>query len=325
MSWIQGLVGAGMELFGGSKDAQAAADRTNQSNQVLAGQQAATNRSNLNTVYAPGGAGAYQQLLALLGVSPTYSGSAMSKYGGANYNPVTAPDAAPFPSISQTVGITDHDPSFLHYLLRGGRTSAKEGNGIVSNTAAGGMDYLAYLESNPDVLQSWQNPEVRAQFGNNPDAYAEWHYNNYGKKEGRTLGAVTGGQRAGDPAQARQAFDNYLNSSGYQFRLKEGQDAIATSQAAKGMLNSGATLKALSRFGQGIASDEFGKYLGQLSGAAGMGATAEADVLGANRGVASQIAGNINSGGKDAAEAQTNSRNNAMSIFGDAFGYGSGG
>ncbi len=45
---------------------------------------------------------------------------------------------------------------------------------------------------------------------------------------------------------------------GYQFRMDEGLKAIDRSAAARGGLNSGATLKALTRFGQNQASQEFG-------------------------------------------------------------------
>lgn len=60
------------------------------------------------------------------------------------------------------------------------------------------------------------------------------------------------------------AFDNYLKSTGYQFQLKQGQDAITTSNAAKGLLNSGGTLKALDEYGQGLAANSFNNYLGQV-------------------------------------------------------------
>lgn len=44
---------------------------------------------------------------------------------------------------------------------------------------------------------------------------------------------------------------------GYQFRMGEGLKALERSGAARGTLNSGRTLKEITRFGQGLASDEF--------------------------------------------------------------------
>lgn len=81
----------------------------------------------------------------------------------------------------------------------------------------------------------------------------------------------------GDPEAANAAFRNYLGSSGYNFRLNEGLRAITGNQAASGLLNSGATLKALNKYGQELASSEFQNYLGQLGGlsASGLGAAGQ--------------------------------------------------
>lgn len=56
----------------------------------------------------------------------------------------------------------------------------------------------------------------------------------------------------GDP------FDFY-NDEGYQHRLKEGTDALENSAAARGQLFSGATLKDITKFAQGEASQEYDK------------------------------------------------------------------
>lgn len=45
---------------------------------------------------------------------------------------------------------------------------------------------------------------------------------------------------------------------GYQFRLQQGTQAVNNSQAAKGSFLSGATLKALQDYSQGLASEEYG-------------------------------------------------------------------
>lgn len=62
------------------------------------------------------------------------------------------------------------------------------------------------------------------------------------------------------------AFNNYLNSTGYQFQLGQGTSAITGSAAARGILNSGSTAKALTNYGQNLASTTFNNYLGQLGG-----------------------------------------------------------
>jgi hypothetical protein len=69
------------------------------------------------------------------------------------------------------------------------------------------------------------------------------------------------GLGGGDPA----AFQKYLNSSGYKFMLDSGSKAITGNAAARGLLNSGSTLKALTQFGQDLGSTKLDNYLGQLS------------------------------------------------------------
>ena len=60
---------------------------------------------------------------------------------------------------------------------------------------------------------------------------------------------------------------NFQQEPGYQFRQAEGQRAIESSAAARGSLLSGATQKALARYGQGLASQEYGnaynRYMGE--------------------------------------------------------------
>lgn len=58
---------------------------------------------------------------------------------------------------------------------------------------------------------------------------------------------------------------------GYEFRLGEGLKAGRNIAGARGMLNSGSTLKALTRFGQDYASNEFGNIYSRLAGVSGTG------------------------------------------------------
>lgn len=75
---------------------------------------------------------------------------------------------------------------------------------------------------------------------------------------------------AGTP-QAQSAFQNYLNSTGYNFQLQQGQNAITSSNAARGLLNSGATATALAQYGQGLGQQNFNNYLQQLNDVAQRG------------------------------------------------------
>jgi len=58
------------------------------------------------------------------------------------------------------------------------------------------------------------------------------------------------------------------NDPSYQFRLKQGQQALDRSSAARGMGYSGAQMKAAQDYGQGMASTEFGNYYNRLAGLA---------------------------------------------------------
>lgn len=65
-----------------------------------------------------------------------------------------------------------------------------------------------------------------------------------------------------------QKFDpsKLATDPGYQFRLDQGIKGIDRSAAASGMAGSGAVLKALARFNQGTASDEYNAAYGRFTG-----------------------------------------------------------
>ena len=54
------------------------------------------------------------------------------------------------------------------------------------------------------------------------------------------------------------SLDEITRDPAYQRRLEEGQRALETSAAAKGLLRTGATLKGLSQYSQNLASEEYG-------------------------------------------------------------------
>ena len=57
--------------------------------------------------------------------------------------------------------------------------------------------------------------------------------------------------------------EDVFNDPGYQFRLQEGQKALERSASRRGALNTGGTLKDVSAFGQGLASQEYGNAYGR--------------------------------------------------------------
>lgn len=89
-----------------------------------------------------------------------------------------------------------------------------------------------------------------------------------GSMAGNTLASLFGlkGRAAGD-----QAFNQYKDSSAFNFLTNEGQRAITNSAAARGQLNSGATLKALSDRQMQFANTFQNDYFDRLLGLGGMG------------------------------------------------------
>lgn len=83
-------------------------------------------------------------------------------------------------------------------------------------------------------------------------------------------------QKGFDPSQI-------TNDPGYQFRLQQGNQALQRSQAAQGMIDSGAALKAAQEYGQGLASqaynDAYAQWLAKNSGLANYGQNATGNLI----------------------------------------------
>ncbi len=85
---------------------------------------------------------------------------------------------------------------------------------------------------------------------------------------------------------APKDYGGFTATPGYDFRLQSGNDSINALAGARGGLHSGATLKALADYNQGMASDEYGNYLNRLAGLTDMGASAASGQAGANNALA---------------------------------------
>lgn len=74
------------------------------------------------------------------------------------------------------------------------------------------------------------------------------------------------------PAEAQDAaYAQFRTDPGYQFAYNEGLRALDASAAARGTLLSGGQAKALTRYGQGVADQQYGNYWNRLAGLAGVG------------------------------------------------------
>ena len=111
-------------------------------------------------------------------------------------------------------------------------------------------------------------------------------------------------------------MEQFQADPGYAFRLSEGQKALERQAAARGGLISGSALKAASRFGQGLASEEFqnafarsqierANQLNPLLAMYGTGAETAAALSGAAGGTGSSIGNYLGQSGAAQAGALT--------------------
>ncbi len=158
-------------------------------------------------------------------------------------------------------------------------------------------DWNGYIQANPDVAAEWKNNAFDDGFANQND-FAQWHYQNYGRNEGRQIGPQPG---AAQP-NALSAFDQFRNSTNYQFRLGEGNKAFTQGAFAKGMGESGAAIKGAINYNQNFAANELGNFqdrlfqqqqvgMGAASALAGVGQNMVSNVTASNN-AASTAAGN---------------------------------
>jgi hypothetical protein len=124
----------------------------------------------------------------------------------------------------------------------------------------------------------------------------------------------------------------FRRQPGYQFQVAEGERGVKNNLAALGMKNSGAALKALTRFRTGLADQSYGSYLDRLSGIAGAGGNAVSNInsLGAN--TSSQVnsalsgmsgtLGNMGSTTQDAGAARASGYVGTANAWGNALTSG---
>lgn len=80
--------------------------------------------------------------------------------------------------------------------------------------------------------------------------------------------------QAGLDAFAGQLSQPFDQTPGYQFTQNEAMRGVMGQQAARGLVNSGGTLRALQDRAAGIASQGYGDYMNRLAALSGVGQTA---------------------------------------------------
>lgn len=189
--------------------------------------------------------------------------------------------------------------------IQPGATAGSAGNKPVDPVLAN-FDRAAYLRENPDVAAAGMDPWT--------------HFVQYGNNEGRAFTATQAAMDAnkatnttatqdvtGNPEfgalNRRFTLADMQRDPGYDFRLSEGLKGINSSAAARGGALSGGALKALTEYGQGMASQEYGnaynrynadldRRYNRLASLAGVGQTVTQNTAQMGQQVASNIAGN---------------------------------
>lgn len=115
---------------------------------------------------------------------------------------------------------------------------------------------------------------------------------------------------------------DYTTDPSYQFRLAEGQKAVDNSAAARGSALSGGALKALQKYGQGMASTEFQNTFNRLSTVSGQGQNAAAQQGAATINAGNSTASNLIGAGNAAAAGTVGTANALTSGIGQGIqGY----
>lgn len=105
------------------------------------------------------------------------------------------------------------------------------------------------------------------------------------------------GVPAGNP------WDQFRNSTNYQFRLDQGNKALNQGYAARGVLESGEALKGFADYNQNFAANELGNYQQLLAGQQNMGLGAASAVAGVGQNMVNNVTANNNSAAQVAAQA----------------------
>ncbi len=139
--------------------------------------------------------------------------------------------------------------------ILGGKSQKK-----AANTAAASQKYaadqnIALARENRDILTGYINP-----------------YNAAGVSATNALSGVAGQGPQQNPLASGYvgsaldpgSFDDYRESTGYDFRLAQGEKALSLNKWANGASRSGDMLKSLTRYGQDYGSNEYQNYQNQL-------------------------------------------------------------
>lgn len=121
---------------------------------------------------------------------------------------------------------------------------------------------------------------------------------------------------------------SYEKSAGYDWQVKEGEKAALSNLAALGMTNSGAALKALTQYRQGLAQQDYDNWYAKKAGIAGAGQTQSSNLASVGQNFATQAgqqANNIGAARASGYVGVSNALNAGLNNIGYGLGFNSGG
>lgn len=149
----------------------------------------------------------------------------------------------------------------------------------------------------------------------------------YGNSQGYLSPYAQAGNTALSQLSSGQLMDGnqvLQNDPGYQFRLDQGNKAVNQAAAARGMGNSGQTMKALSDYGQNYASGEYNNAYNRqytnLSNLAGMGANTASTQAGLSQSYGQNMSNNFTGLGNANAAANIAQGNRMSNMVGQGAG-----
>lgn len=172
------------------------------------------------------------------------------------------------------------------------------GGGGTPDYSAENFDAQAYLKNNPDVAAEYMDPW--------------YHYQNAGRFEGREFPMFSKPVEGEYIAAGEPDYSDFYNSPDYKFAQEQGVRATNAGLAARGLSNSGRAMKELTRFGQGLASQQLNTYRNSLAALAGVGQTTGTNLAG----LGASTGANIGQTYQNAADARASgyiSQGNAIS------------
>jgi len=167
--------------------------------------------------------------------------------------------------------------------LLGGIAGGKGAKKAAKIQRQAGQDQIAATERNRDYQYSLNAPTIRQ-----------------GQAASDLFSGFVGA--GSDPAASQSALDTFRSSSGYQDLVNEGLRAVNANAYAKGMGNSGATLKALQDRGASLADRSAQGWLGNLGTLMNLGGQARGLVAG----VGTNSVNAINQASQTGADASSN-------------------